>query len=69
MLSRNLPFQIKNTKADYSIRISTIKIPESSEKDPNKVLKNNGCYFGPLNIHIILLKIEQLRSLLINSNI
>lgn len=69
MLSRNLPFQIKNTKADHSIRISTIKIPESSEKDPEKVLKNNGSYFGPLNIHIILLKIEQLRSLLINSNI
>ena len=34
-----------------------------------KVFKNKGLHFGHLNINSILPKIEQLRSLLINSNI
>ena len=61
-----------NAETDDSITSSNINIPKQvfPENDPTwKRFKNKGLYFGHLNIKSILLKIEQLRSLLINSNI
>ena len=61
-----------HTETDHSITSSDIKVPEQAftENDPAwQGLKNKGCHFGHLDIMSILLKIEQLRSLLINSNI
>ena len=61
-----------NTEAGHSIPSSNIKTPEETfpENDPAwKVSKNKGLHFEHLNINCILPKIEQLRSLLINSNI
>ena len=72
-LSENLPFQeVRNKEVDHSITSSNIKIPEQTfpESDPGwTVFKNKGLHFGCLNIKSILPKIEQLRSLIINSNI
>ena len=72
-LSENLPFhQVINKETDHSITSSNIKTLKQTfpENGPEcKVFKNKGFHFGPPSIHSILPKIEQLRSLLINSNI
>ena len=72
-LTKNPPFhQEMNKETDHSITYSNIKIPKQAfpENDPAwKVLKNKGLHFGHLNINNIFPKIEQVRSLLINSNI
>ena len=58
-LSRNLPFhQVMSKETDHSITSSNIKIVDKKR-----------LYFVHLNINDILTKVEQLRSLLINSNI
>ena len=68
-----LPFyHVMNKETDHSITSSNIKITEQAfpENDPEwKVLKSKGLDLGYLNINSILQKIEQLGSLLINSNI
>ena len=61
-----------NKETDHSITSSNIKIPKQTfpENDPEwKVFKNKGLHFGHLIINSILSKIEQLKSLLTNSNI
>ena len=72
-LLENLPFHhVINKETDYSITSFNIKIPELKfpENDLEwKVFKNKVFHFVHLNINIILPKIEQLRSLLIYSNI
>ena len=71
--SGNLPFyQVMNKEIDQSITSSNIKIPEQKfpENDSAwKVFQNKGLHFGHLRINSILPKVEQLRSLLIHSNI
>ena len=72
-LSENLPLhQVINKETDHSITSSNIKTPKQTfpENDPEwKVFKNKSLHFGHLNINSIVPKIEQLRSLIINSNI
>ena len=61
-----------NEYRDHAITSADIKICEQTfpENDlASKVFKSNCPHFRHLNINSILLKIEQLRSLLINSNI
>ena len=72
-LSENLPIhQVMNKETDHSVSSSNIKVPKQRfpEHDPpQRVFKNKGLHFGYLNINRIFPKIEQLRSLLTNSNI
>ena len=61
-----------NKEKDHWITSSNIKIPEQAfpENDPEwNVLKSKGLHLAYLNINSILQKIEQLGSVLINSNI
>ena len=71
--SGNLPFyQVMNKEIDQSITSSNTKISEQKfpENDSAwKVFQNKGLHFGHLRINSILPKVEQLRSLLIHSNI
>ena len=72
-LLENLPVhQVINKETDHSITSSNIKIPEQTFPENDlvwKVFKNKSLHFGHLNIKSILPKREQLRYLLINSNI
>ena len=68
--SENLPYhQVIYEETDHSITSSNIKIPEQKFLENDPEFKNKGLHFGHLNINSILPKIEQLRPLLINSNI
>ena len=71
--SEDLPFhQVLNKETDHSMTSSNIKLAKQTfpENDPKwKVFKSKGLHFGHLSINSILPKIEQLRSLLVNSNI